>query len=329
MAGGRIRNAVLTVTYLWLLIAVGFVVERFASWQHEGWAGFWYVPRMGEEFKGRMVFTKPGVVSNVFSGGPAEIAGLREGDVLLSINGVAATDWDRLAGMDDEPKVNDEIIYQVKRENGSEAALRLRISSPLNSRQIQVSTLTSLAVVLDVEGKRLRYTNAGHNFPVLMHEDGKEDRLAEGGVILGAFPESEYKQGEIHLRPGDRLVMFTDGVSEAANAEGEEFGEERLIEAVRSNRKLSAKMLRHSLVEAVTGFCGGEFADDATLLVVAIPDEPFPRGKQGEIVRSQRTGGAQCGRDCSLGFLGPYFHNQQSQEFRAQWRRSPSNMKTS
>jgi sigma-B regulation protein RsbU (phosphoserine phosphatase) len=123
---------------------------------------------------------------------------------------------------------------------------------------------------LDAEARTLQYTNAGHNAPILTHTDGTQTRLEEGGVILGAFQERVYEQGEIELRPGDRLVMFTDGVSEAVNAEGEEFGEERIVEASLRHRQLTAETLRHTLLELVTEFCGDEFEDDATVLVVAV-----------------------------------------------------------
>ena len=95
-------------------------------------------------------------------------------------------------------------------------------------------------------------------------------RLEEGGLIVGAFPESEYEQGKIGLRASDRLVMFTDGVTEAVNEEDEEFGENRLVEACVRGRQLSAEALHDFLFDAVTEFCGGEFEDDATLLVVLV-----------------------------------------------------------
>jgi sigma-B regulation protein RsbU (phosphoserine phosphatase) len=130
--------------------------------------------------------------------------------------------------------------------------------------------ITLFYALVDVEGRTLQFTNAGHNAPVLTRQDGAQVRLEEGGLIVGAFQESAYGQGEIELRPGDRLVMFTDGVTEAVNGQGEEFGEKRLVEASLCGRQLSADMLHHSLLDLVTEFCGGEFEDDATVLVVAV-----------------------------------------------------------
>jgi phosphoserine phosphatase RsbU/P len=125
--------------------------------------------------------------------------------------------------------------------------------------------ITLFYALVDVGSRTLQFTNAGHNAPVLTRQDGAQARLEEGGLIVGAFQESEYGQGQIGLRPSDRLVMFTDGITEAVNEEDEEFGENRLVEACVRGRQLSAQALHDFLFDAVTGFCGGEFEDDATL----------------------------------------------------------------
>jgi serine phosphatase RsbU (regulator of sigma subunit) len=148
MADAARQNVILAVTYLFLVVAAGWVAARSVAWQHEGWAGFYYAPAMQQGFKGKTVFFKPGTVSAVFSGGPAEAAGLVEGDVLLSVNGVPTSDWDGLAKLDDQLRNHDEIAYQVQHKNGSREIVRLRLSSPLRSRQIEVSTISSLAVAV-------------------------------------------------------------------------------------------------------------------------------------------------------------------------------------
>src|SRR6266852_5896099 len=130
--------------------------------------------------------------------------------------------------------------------------------------------ITLFYALVNVEYKTVQFTNAGHNAPILTRQDGTQVRLEEGGLIVGAFQESAYGQGEIELRPGDRLVMFTDGVSEAVDENGQEFGEKRLVEASLRARQLSAKALHNSILDLVTEFCDGEFDDDATVLVVAV-----------------------------------------------------------
>ena len=78
------------------------------------------------------------------------------------------------------------------------------------------------------------YTNAGHNPPILFRRREELIRLDHGGPILGVFPEWSYEQFEFTLEPGDRILLFTDGVTEASNSEGDDFGEARLIAAARS-----------------------------------------------------------------------------------------------
>src|SRR5262249_9159662 len=79
--------------------------------------------------------------------------------------------------------------------------------------------ITLFYALVDAETRTLQFTNAGHNAPVLTRQDGSQVRLEEGGLILGAFQESEYRQGKIDLQPGDRLVLFTDGITETVNGE--------------------------------------------------------------------------------------------------------------
>jgi sigma-B regulation protein RsbU (phosphoserine phosphatase) len=115
----------------------------------------------------------------------------------------------------------------------------------------------------------LAYTNAGHNAPVLLRSDGTCRRLHEGGSVLGVFPDWNYEQREAALGSGDRIVLFTDGVTEVRNSEGEEFGEDRLIGLLRSDRHLPASRLQQRVMQAIVEFGGGEFQDDATLLILS------------------------------------------------------------
>ncbi len=122
-----------------------------------------------------------------------------------------------------------------------------------------------------LEGRRLVYANAGHNPPVLVRADGTAERLETGGGVMARFfANLPLAQGETALLPGDRLVLFTDGVSEARGVADEEFGEERLVELVRASRSLAAEELCERIVGAVAEFCGGRFQDDVTVLVMAL-----------------------------------------------------------
>jgi len=122
----------------------------------------------------------------------------------------------------------------------------------------------------DSASRRLLYTNAGHNPPLLIRSDGSLERLNRGGTLLGAFSDSEYDLGEIKLNSGDRLLLYTDGVTEAVNHAGEEFGESRLEPLMIENRDLSAEALRVAVMAAVTEFSGGNFQDDAAIIVLAV-----------------------------------------------------------
>ncbi len=123
---------------------------------------------------------------------------------------------------------------------------------------------------LDAKAKRLVYSNAGHNPPLVLRRDGSLARLTRGGAVLGEFPDGEYEQGEVMLHPGERLVFFTDGITEARNQEGEEFGEMRLAAELARNRHLGAEALQKRLLEVVNAHCEGELQDDATLIVIAV-----------------------------------------------------------
>ncbi len=87
--------------------------------------------------------------------------------------------------------------------------------------------------------------------------------------MLGVFPDAAYEQGRVALRSGDRIVLYTDGITDACNAADEEFGDDRLVELAVANRACSAPALQARLAEAVDAFTGGRFQDDATLIVMA------------------------------------------------------------
>jgi sigma-B regulation protein RsbU (phosphoserine phosphatase) len=124
--------------------------------------------------------------------------------------------------------------------------------------------------LFETASRRFVYANAGHNPPLLVRRDGQSTRLSEGGIVLGLFPESPYEQSEVKLRAGDRLLCFTDGVTEAANEAGELFGEERLLRLLVEHRRRSASELREAILCAVSDFSGGSFQDDVTLVILAI-----------------------------------------------------------
>jgi sigma-B regulation protein RsbU (phosphoserine phosphatase) len=123
--------------------------------------------------------------------------------------------------------------------------------------------------VLDAASGVLTYTNAGHYLPIVVRADGAVERLDVGGPVLGVLPEAEYEQAQVALVQGDRLVLFTDGLTEARNDRDDEFGESRLVDAAVAHRACSAPALQARLADAVATFTGGRLHDDATLIVLA------------------------------------------------------------
>jgi len=123
--------------------------------------------------------------------------------------------------------------------------------------------------LIDNDEATLTYANAGHYPPILVRADGAVERLGLGGAVLGVFPDGSYEQGQVAIQNGDRLVLYTDGITEVRNSNDEEFGEPRLIDLVVDNRACSAPSLQARLIEAVAAFSDGHFQDDATLIVMA------------------------------------------------------------
>ena len=130
--------------------------------------------------------------------------------------------------------------------------------------------VTFFYAVLDTHTRRLTYANAGHNEPVLLRADGTWSRLSEGGAVLGVFEDGRFDEGEVTLDTGDRVMMFTDGITEASNAAGDEFGEDRLVQLLAERRAMSAPAICRTVMSAIEHYNEERFEDDATLLVLAV-----------------------------------------------------------
>jgi serine phosphatase RsbU (regulator of sigma subunit)/DNA-binding transcriptional regulator YhcF (GntR family) len=130
--------------------------------------------------------------------------------------------------------------------------------------------ITFFYAELDTANRRLSYVNAGHNPGILTRRNGSCVTLESGGPILGVLPNAAYEGDAVGLNPGDRLVIYTDGITEAIDPAGEEFGEERLIRLVGGAGVRNATQLQSTIMNTVGEFCRNEFSDDATLLAVCI-----------------------------------------------------------
>jgi len=117
--------------------------------------------------------------------------------------------------------------------------------------------------------RRLRYVNCGHPPALLYHSDGTCERLAATATVLGLGEEWDCDIGEERLAPGDRLLLYTDGVTEAASEQGEEFGASRLAELLGAVGGLPADAWPRFLLDGVTRFSGREFQDDVTVVTAS------------------------------------------------------------
>jgi serine phosphatase RsbU (regulator of sigma subunit)/catechol 2,3-dioxygenase-like lactoylglutathione lyase family enzyme len=119
----------------------------------------------------------------------------------------------------------------------------------------------------DDQTRHLRYVNCGHLAGLLLRNDNTVDTLDSTGTVLGLFKEWEWETAERQIFPGDILALYTDGITEAFNDAGEDFGEKRLIDALRRHRELASQQLIASIVAEVQQFSAMEQHDDITLIV--------------------------------------------------------------
>ncbi|MDT5294422.1 MAG: phosphoserine phosphatase RsbU/P [Acidobacteriota bacterium] len=137
-------------------------------------------------------------------------------------------------------------------------------------RATDANRFATLFLALYDDGARtLRYTNAGHNAPVLVRADGSVERLWKGGTVLGAFDSVKFEEGETTLGEDDLLVVFSDGLTEAQNATGEEYGEQRLVAFAAARRQETVENIRRDIFDEVDRWSGdAERGDDQTLVIL-------------------------------------------------------------
>jgi sigma-B regulation protein RsbU (phosphoserine phosphatase) len=129
--------------------------------------------------------------------------------------------------------------------------------------------VTFVYAVVDTGAGVIRYANAGHNPPIIARASGAIDRLAPTGLVLGVAPEWTYTSGVLPFAPGDRLICFTDGITEAVSPDDEEFGEEKLLAVIADTPRGSSEGLVQAISRAVAAWTCHEPQDDATLIVVS------------------------------------------------------------
>lgn len=160
----------------------------------------------------------------------------------------------------------------------SPAELCTRVNSVLCANIATGKFVTLFYGVLDAERARMVYTNAGHLLPILIRAGGEAEPLENGGAVLGVFPRWNYADSVVEFSPGDRMLLFTDGITEAGLPGADEFGEQRLVDGARIFAGKSTAELKSALLSEVKQFCHSQLRDDVTLIVISalriIGDKP-------------------------------------------------------
>ncbi len=144
-----------------------------------------------------------------------------------------------------------------------------KVNKLLNESMDRGNFVTAVYGVLDTKNRIFTFSNAGHNPPLLLRGDGTNEELREGGVALGILDDSVYEERPVYVAPGDVIVLFTDGVTEAKNESGGMYEEERLINTVRSNSEKTAEGLVKAVLDSVNEFVGENTEhDDLTLIII-------------------------------------------------------------
>jgi sigma-B regulation protein RsbU (phosphoserine phosphatase) len=150
-----------------------------------------------------------------------------------------------------------------------------QVASRLNALYPMMSNgghyFTMIYGLLDVRSRRLRFTVAGHPRPILAREGARPQRIDVGDLPIGMMDAAEYHESVIDMQPGDRLYLYSDGLTEEVNARDEEFGDERLLGAIAEGQALGLEDTVESLVRKVIAWRGEEhLRDDVSILAIAV-----------------------------------------------------------
>lgn len=171
-------------------------------------------------------------------------------------------------------------LRSLTARNGSSSPAHSELSSIVGklNRLLFNSTngehyVTFFYATFDEATQLLTYVNAGHNPPLYLEADSDFEvrQLTSGGLVAGAFEHAAYEQETVQMKANDLLFLYTDGLSEALNVEGEEFGTSRIMDTLRSIKTLSADQIRDVVVRRVKEWCSGmSLYDDLTFVVMKV-----------------------------------------------------------
>lgn len=143
-----------------------------------------------------------------------------------------------------------------------------RLNNLLYESSLEGNYVSFFYALVSTQKKRVIFTNAGHNPPIILRKDDRVEKMKDGGIVLGFQPNINFKQKEFEFNAGDIILMYTDGITEAMNEQEEEFGEKRLIEVLKKNRHLPVYELRQKIIQEVQQFSHKEEHEDDMTLVL-------------------------------------------------------------
>ncbi len=155
------------------------------------------------------------------------------------------------------------------RNNYSISEICSKVNSLLYESITAGNFVSAVYGVLDSKKHIFTYANCGHNQPIFLKEDGTIEYLKEGGQILGISPDVKYRQGQVELKPGELIVFYTDGVTEVFDEKGREFGEARLIAAIKEHSQNGSAEMLKNIVDSVCEYAASEHIfDDLTMVIL-------------------------------------------------------------
>jgi sigma-B regulation protein RsbU (phosphoserine phosphatase) len=158
--------------------------------------------------------------------------------------------------------------------------------------------VSMFVAAIDLRTRRMTFARAGHPRPLLLHADGRISELAADGIMLGVDAQPAFEEHSLQLRPGDRLLLFTDGLPECRNPEEELFGTGRVRRFLLEHRQLSGQALVNALVDDARDFAGrGALGDDLTLVLLDATDPGEVAGSEpGEMRHAAPPGVRETGK---------------------------------
>lgn len=157
------------------------------------------------------------------------------------------------------------------RNNYAVSTILTKVNQILCETRAKNRFVTAIYGVFDEHRQTFTYCNAGHNPPLLLNKDGGLEELAAGGILLGAFPESRYEEGHAQLAPGDCLLFYTDGLTEATGIDGQELGQVKLRELLPAIAEIPASEIVQKLIAWASPYlAAGPPEDDISLIVMRV-----------------------------------------------------------